>query len=66
MIEEAETAAADSDQPVREICTWAPEKCTKQLVQTANRKLKYPSSHQVTDRYIAGNATRTIDQRDFK
>ena len=64
MIEKVNPEVADSDQPVREICTWAREKCLRQPVQTANRKLKYHSSHPATGRYIAENATRTIDQRD--
>jgi len=42
------------------------EKCTRQPVQTAVRKLKYLSSHPVTDRYIAGTATRNINQRDIE
>ncbi len=40
------------------------EKCTRQPVQIAVRKPKYLSSHPVTDRYIAGTATRNINQRD--
>ena len=40
------------------------EKCTRQPVQTAVRKPKYLSSHPATDRYIAGTATRNINQRD--
>ncbi|KCZ71834.1 hypothetical protein ANME2D_01889 [Candidatus Methanoperedens nitroreducens] len=55
-----------SDQVVREICTWVAEKCTKQLVQTVIRRLKYHSSHPATDRYTAENAIRTINQRDTK
>jgi hypothetical protein len=41
------------------------ERCTKQLAQTAVRKLKYLSSHPVIDRYTAENATRNINQRDI-
>jgi len=66
MIIKAVPAVADLDPLVREICTWVPEKCSKQPVLTANRKLKYLSSHLATDLYIARNATRTIDQRDNK
>lgn len=51
--------AVASDQVVR-------EKCTKQLVQTVNRKLKYLSCHPVTGQYIAENATRSIDQLDIR
>lgn len=58
---EAETveaaAVAVSDQA-------AQEKCTKQHAQTANRRLKYLSSHPATDLYIAGNASRSTDQQD--
>ena len=53
---EAEEAAVLTDQ----------EKCTRQPVQIAVRKPKYPSSHPVTDRYIAGTATRNINQRDIE
>ncbi len=42
------------------------ERCTRQHVQTAVRKLKYLSSHPATDRYIAGNATRNINRRDIE
>jgi hypothetical protein len=62
MIEEAasvEEEAAVLDPAVQ-------ERCTRQPVQTAVRKLKYLSSHPVTDRYIAGNATRNINQRDIE
>ncbi len=55
---------AASGPRVQEICTWVPERCTKQPVLIASRKLKYLSSHQAIDLYIAGNATRTIGQRD--
>jgi len=51
---EAEEAEVSADQ----------ERCTRQPVLTAVRKLKYLSSHPVTDRYIAENATRNINQRD--
>ena len=61
---EAVSAVAASDQLVREICTWVREKCTKQPVLIVIRKLKYHSSHPVIDQYTAGNATRTINQRD--
>jgi len=42
------------------------EKCTRQPVQIAVRKPKYLSSHPATDRYIAGTATRNINQRDIE
>jgi hypothetical protein len=66
VLKEKKAAVAASGQLVREICTWVQERCTKQLALTANRKLKYPSSHPVTDLYTAGIATRTIDQKDTK
>ena len=42
------------------------EKCIKQLVLTANRKLRYLLYHLVTDPFIAGNVTQSINQRDIK
>ena len=42
------------------------EKCIKQHVQIAVRKLKYPLCHQATDLYIAGNVIRSTSQRDIK
>ena len=42
------------------------EKCIKQHVLIASRKLKYPLCHQATDRYIAEIATRNISQQDTK
>ncbi len=42
------------------------EKCIKQHVQTASRKLKYLLCHQATDRYIAENVTRSTSQQDIK
>jgi len=59
MKEEAASAKEEValDQAVR-------ERCTKQLVRTVVRKLKYLSSHPATDRYTARNATRNINQRD--
>jgi hypothetical protein len=40
------------------------ERCIKQPVLTARRKLKYLSNHLAIGLYTARNATRTIDQRD--
>jgi hypothetical protein len=51
---EAEVSAADQ------------EKCTKQLVLIANRKQRYLLYHQATDPFIAGNVTRSTNQRDIK
>jgi hypothetical protein len=51
--------AVASDQVVQ-------EKCTKQLVQTVSRKLKYLSCHPVTGQYTAENATRSTDQLDIR
>lgn len=42
------------------------EKCTKQLVQIVNKKLKYLSYHPVTGQFTAENATRNIDQPDIR
>ena len=60
MIEEAASVAAEASVPADQ------EKCIKQHVLTAIRKLKYPSCHQVTDPYIAGNVIRSTSQRDIK
>ncbi len=62
MIEEAVSAAvaAEVSDPAGQ------EKCTKQLVQIANRKQKYPLYRLATDPYIAGNATQSTNQRDIK
>lgn len=48
-----------------EAVSAAQERCIKQPVQTVARKLKYLSSHQVTDLYIAGTASRNTNQRDI-
>ena len=42
------------------------EKCIKQHVLIAVRKLKYPLCHQATDPCIAGNVIRSTSQRDIK
>ncbi len=42
------------------------EKCIKQHVLIASRKLKYPLCPQATDRYIAGNVIRNISHRDIE
>ena len=42
------------------------EKCIKQHVLIASRKLKYPLCPQATDRYIAENAIRSTSQRDIE
>ncbi len=60
MTEEVAHAAAGASDPADQ------EKCTKQHVLTAVRKLKYLLCHRVTDLYIAGNATRNTNQRDIK
>ena len=54
-VQEAE--AVDSGQAV-------PERCIKQPVLTADRKLKCHSCHPVTDLYTAGNATRSTDHQE--
>jgi len=56
----AAEAAAEVSDPVDQ------EKCIKQLALTANRKPKYPLCHQAIDLFIAGNATQSTNQRDFK
>ncbi len=50
---------AVSDQVVR-------ERCTKQLVQTVIKRQKYLLYHRLADQFTVENATRTINQRDFK
>jgi hypothetical protein len=60
MTEEAVSAAAEEGSAADQ------EKCTKQLVQTANRKQKYLLYHLVTDLFIAENATQSTNQRDIK
>ena len=64
MTEEAVSAAAEA--VAVEVSAADQEKCIKQLVQIANRKLKYPLCHQAIDLFIAGNATRSTNQRDIK
>jgi hypothetical protein len=56
--ETVEAAVAALDQ------TTVQGKCTRQYALTANRKLKFLSSHPVTDLYIAGNVSRTTDLKD--
>ena len=60
MTEEAASVAAEASDPADQ------EKCIKQHVLTASRRLKYPLYHQVTDPYIVENAIRSISQRDIK
>ncbi len=65
MTEEAVSAAAEA--VAAEVSDPADqEKCTKQLVLTANRKQRYLLYHLVTDPFIAGNVTQSINQRDIK
>lgn len=67
MTEEAaavSVAAAAAVEAAVAVSVAVQERCIKQPAQTAKRKLKYPSFHPVTDRYIAGNATRNINQQD--
>ena len=61
MIEEAVQAAEAeaSDQADQ-------EKCIKQHVRTANRKLKYLLCHRATDRYIAEIVIRSTSHRDIE
>ena len=40
-------------------------KCIKQPVQTVVRKLKFLLYQVLTDRCTAGNATKSIDQKDI-
>ncbi len=42
------------------------EKCIKQHVPIVVRRLKFLLCHQVTDLYIAGNATRNTNPKDIK
>ncbi len=60
MKEEAAHVAAEASDPADR------EKCIRQHVLIAVRKLKFLLCHQVTDLYIAGNATRSISQKDIK
>jgi hypothetical protein len=65
MIEEAVSAVAEAAVAAG-VFPADQEKCTRQLVLTANRKLKYLLYHQATDPFIVGNATQSINQRDIK
>ncbi len=58
MKEEAASAEAETSEDQ--------EKCIKQHVQIAVRKLKYLLYPQAIDLSIAGNATKAINQRDIK
>ena len=58
--EAAHAVAAEASDPADQ------EKCIKQHVLIASRKLKYPLCHQATDRYIAENAIRNTSQRDIE
>jgi hypothetical protein len=42
------------------------EKCIKQLVLIVIKKQRYLLYHLVTDLFIAGNVTQSINQRDIK
>jgi len=64
MIEEAVSAAAEAAAAGDSAADQ--EKCTKQLVQIANRKQKYLLYHLATDLYIAENATPSTNQQDIK
>lgn len=56
----AHVVAAEASDPADQ------EKCIRQHVLIAVRKLKFLLCHRVTDLYIAGTATRSISQRDIK
>ena len=60
MTEEAASVETEASDPADQ------EKCIKQHVQIAVRKLKYPLCHQAIDLYIAENAIRSTSQRDIK
>ena len=60
MTEEAASAETEVLDPADQ------EKCIKQHVLIASRKLKYPLCHQATDRYIAGNVIRSTNHRDIE
>ncbi len=60
MKEEAASAEAEDSDRVDQ------EKCIKQHVQIAARRLKYHLYLRATDLYIVGNATRNINRRDIK
>jgi hypothetical protein len=65
MTEEAVSAAAEAV-AAAEVSAADQEKCTKQLVQIANKKQKYLLYHLVTDLFIAENATQSTNQRDIR
>lgn len=65
MKEEAAAAASVVEEEEAAVSGQAvQERCTKLLVLTAARKLKYPSFPLPTVPYIARNVTRSINQRD--
>ena len=60
MTEEAASAEIEVSDPADQ------EKCIKQHVLIASRKLKYPLCPQVTDRYIAEIVIRSTSHRDIE
>jgi hypothetical protein len=66
MIEEAVSAVAEAVAAAEVSDPADQEKCIKQLVLTANRKQRYLLYHLVTDPFIAGNVTQSINQRDIR
>ena len=65
MTEKAVSAAAEAV-AAEEVSAADQEKCTKQLVQIANKKQKYLLYHLVTDLFIAENAMQSTNQRDIR
>jgi len=60
MTEEAASAEIEVLDPADQ------EKCIKQHVLIASKKLKYPLCPQATDRYIAENVIRNTSHRDIE
>ena len=66
MTEEAAAVSVAAAAAAAEAALAAQERCIKQPVQTVAKRQKYLSFHQVTDLFIAGNAIRSINPKDFR
>ena len=60
--EEALAAEVAEDLAAVEALTEDREKCTKQLVETVARNVKFHSSHQETSQSIAANVFKVIEE----
>ena len=58
----AEEALVAEDLAAVEALTEDREKCTRRLVETAARNVKYHSSHQETSQSIAANVFKVIEE----